>query len=147
MFCNKNTIKVNQVKHLLVTCRTETAETSIKQAALEKGIEEILRKVRDQDLWAREARFHNCCRREYTRSSSRHTSHEDSESTRSQAAHSEAFQFICSYIQDHILVEGKVERLSMIRESYLSFFLEKHPKYYNEKYKTYKLKDTLCKLF
>ena len=150
LFCNKNTIKVNQVKHSLVTCctcSTETAEASFKQAAHEKGDEEILRKVRDQELRAREARYHNCYRREYTRSSTRHTSHEDSESTQSQAAHSEAFQVICSYIQEHILVEGKVERLSMIRERYLSFFLEKHPKYYNEKYKTYKLKDKLCKHF
>ena len=43
LFCNKNTIKV-RVKHLLVTCSTETAEASIEQAALEKGDEEILQK-------------------------------------------------------------------------------------------------------
>ena len=107
----------------------------------------MLCKVRDQDLRAREARYHNCCRREYTRSSTRHTGHKDSESTQSQAAHNDAFQFICSYIQEHILVEGKVERLSMIQERYLSFILEKHPRFYNEKYKAYKLKDKLCKYF
>ena len=56
LFCNKNTIKV-RVKHLLVTCSTETAEASIKQAALEKGDEEILRKVRDQNLRARETSY------------------------------------------------------------------------------------------
>ena len=55
LFCNKNTIKINQVKHSLVTCSTEKAEASIKQAALDKDDEEILRKVRDQDLRAREA--------------------------------------------------------------------------------------------
>ena len=35
----------------------------------------------------------------------------------------------------------------MIQERYLSFFLEKLPKYYNEKYKTYELKGKLCKHF
>ena len=135
------------MKYSLVTCRTEIAEASIKSAALEKGDEEILRKVRDQDLMAREARYHNCCRREYTRSRTRHTTHKDSESAQSLSAHNNAFQFICNYIQEHILVEGKVERLSMHRERYLKFLLEKHPRFYNESYKIYKLKDKLCKHF
>ena len=64
LFCNKNTIKINQVKHSLVTCSTETAESSIKQAALDKDDEEILRKVRDQEFRAREVRYHNCCQRD-----------------------------------------------------------------------------------
>ena len=46
----KGTIYVKRVKHSLVTCITATAEASIKFAALEKGDEEILRKIRDQDL-------------------------------------------------------------------------------------------------
>ena len=147
LFCNKETIAVKRVKYSLVTCRTEIAEASIKSAALEKGDEEILRKVRDQDLIAREARYHNCCRREYTRSRTRHTTHKDSESAQSLSAHNDALQYIFNYIQEHILVEGKVERLSMLRERYLKFLLEKHPRFYNESYKTYKLKDKLCKHF
>ena len=47
---------------------TVVAEQSIKFAAQENGDEEILRKVRDQDLRAKEARSHNYCRRNYTRS-------------------------------------------------------------------------------
>ena len=79
LFCNKETIKVNNVKYTLVTCKTETAEASVKCGAQENGDEEMLCKVRDQDFRAREARYHNCCRREYTRSSTRHTGHKDSE--------------------------------------------------------------------
>ena len=94
----------------------------------------MLCKVRDHDLGEREIRYHNCCHREYTRSSRKHTANKDSESTQSQAAHNDAFQFIRGYILEHILIEGEVERLSMIRERYLSFILEKHPRFYNEKY-------------
>ena len=149
LFCDKEAIKVKGVKSSLITCKTEIAEASIKSAASEKGDEEILRKVRDQDLRAREARYHELCRRNYTRSITRHVSHADTESAQSQAAHNDAFEFICGYIQENILVEGKVERLSMIRERYLSlsFLLQKHLRFHNEKYKTYKLKDKLCKHF
>ena len=82
---------VKREKHSLVTCMTIVAEQSIKSAALEKGDEEILLKVRDQDLRAREARYHNHCRRNYTRNKTRHTSHEDSESSQSQATHISGF--------------------------------------------------------
>ena len=81
-----------------MACKTETAEASIKCAAQETGDIEMLCKVRDQDLGEREARCHNCCHREYTRSNRKHTANKDSESTQSQAAHNDAFQFSCGHI-------------------------------------------------
>ena len=147
--CDKDTIYAKREKHSLVTCMTIVAEQSIKSTALEKGDEEILRKVRDQDLRAREARYHNHCRKNYTRNKTRHTSHEDSESSQSQAAHNAAFQFIRSYIEEHILtyIVYNIERLSMIRERYLTYLLDNYPKFYNENYKMYKLKKTCRNIF
>ena len=49
------------------------AEKSIKSDAIEKGDEEILHKVHDQDLRAREALYQNICHRNYTRSKTRHS--------------------------------------------------------------------------
>ena len=87
---------------------TIVAEKSIKSAVLEKGDEEIFRKVRDQDLRAREARYHNICRRNYTRSKARRISHEDLESSQSQTVHNAAFQFIKGYIEESILTGGNM---------------------------------------
>ena len=147
LFCDKDTMYVKRERHSLVTCMTIVAEQSIKSAAVEKDDEEILRKVRGQDLRAREARYHNHCRRNYTRNKTRHLSHEDSESSQSQAAHNAAFQFIKSYIEKHLLTGGNIERLSMIRERYLTYLLDNHPNFYNKNYKMYKLKDKLQKYF
>ena len=44
--CDKDTMYVKRERHSLVTCMTIVAEQSIKSAALEKGDEEILLKVR-----------------------------------------------------------------------------------------------------
>ena len=147
LFCDKDTMYVKRERHSLVTCMTIVAEQSIKSAALEKGDEKILRKVRGQDLRGREARYHNHCHRNYTRNKTRHLSHEDSESSQSQAAHKAAFQFIRSNIEKHILTGGNIERLSMIRERYLTYLLDNHPNFYNQNYKMYKLKDKLQKYF
>ena len=67
LFCGKDTMHVKRERHSLVTCMTIVAEQSIKSAAVEKDDEEIIRKVRGQDLRAREARYHNHCRRNYNR--------------------------------------------------------------------------------
>ena len=123
------------------------AEQSIKSADLEKDDEEILRKVRDPDWRAREARYHIICRRNYTRSQARHISHEDSESSQSQTAHNAAFQFIKGYIEENILTYGNIERLSMICERYLTYLLDNYAELYNEHYKMYKLNDKLQKCF
>ena len=126
---------------------TVVAEQSIKSAAQEKGDEEMLCKVHDQDLRAREAHYHNVCRRNYTRSKKRHTSHEDSESSQLQTAHNAAFQYIISYVEEYIVIGGNIERLSMIRERYMTYLLEHYPGFYNENYKMYKLKEKLQKHF
>ena len=87
LFCDRRTFYINRKKQSLVTCVTLIAQQSFKPAALEKGDDDILRKVSDQDLGAQEARYHESCRKYYTRRSTRHTTHKDSAASQSQAAH------------------------------------------------------------
>lgn len=147
LFCEKKTITVKHTKQQLTKCVTKCAAQSIQKAAIDKQDGSMLGKIQYQDLVAREAHYHNACRQKYTRNEQRHVTHTDSESSKAQAAHSESFSFICQYIETHIIEGHNVERLTMLRERYLNHLLENDPSAYNEKYKTYKLKDKLVKHF
>ena len=127
---------------------TTTAEESIKEAANLKNDEGILRQVRDVDLVAKELRYHNTCRRDYTRKlSNPHSTREPSATATQIDAHQEAFNFVCQYIEDTIIRGGNVERVTMLREKYLSHLQENYPDEYNPNYKTDKLKRKLAKHF
>ena len=62
---------------------------------------------------------------------------------KSKEAHADAFEHICQYIEETIITDQKVERLSMIRERYLKYIMEHHPEDYNVNYRSFKLKDKL----
>ena len=62
-------------------------------------------------------------------------------------AHKNAFDYLCSYIEEPIILHLKVERMTMLRERYLLYLLENHPDYCNENYKHEKLKEELRKHF
>ena len=62
-------------------------------------------------------------------------------------AHKNAVDYLCSYIEEHIILHLKVERMTMLRERYLLYLLENHPDYCNENYKREKLKEKLRKHF
>ena len=143
LFCNKERITVKGVIKGLAKCITECADKSIKDAAVEKNDESLLCKIRNQDLVAREAHYHHFCRRQYTRNQSRHTSHDTSDSFNNERAHKEAFDHLIEYIEDQIIREQKIERMSMLRERYLNKLMDSHPNEYNPNYKTYKLKDKI----
>ena len=134
LFCDKETIKVKGVKQKLTKCVTKCAEDSIKLAVASRCNDKLICKVEGQDLVAREAWYHNACRRKYTRSDARHVSHKHSEASKSIEAHQSAFDFLCFYIEKHIIEGQNVKRLTMIRERYLEYLLDKFPDVYNEKY-------------
>lgn len=96
---------------------------------------------------AREAWYHNACRREYIRSDAKHVSHKDSEASKSIEAHQSAFDFLCVYIEKYIIKGQNVERLTMIRGRNIEYLLDKFSDVNNENYKTFKLKDKLVKYF
>ena len=50
----------------------KTAEDYVKEAVTRKQDQQILLKVQDTDLAAREAHYHATCRRDYTREDDRH---------------------------------------------------------------------------
>ena len=147
LICDRNTIKIKQIKHHLVKCETMTAANSIQAAAESKRDEVMLRKIRGLDLIAREAHYHNHCRRNYTRMTSRKPTFKTSEASQLLDAHTHTFSYISAYIENTILAAQMVERLTMIRERYLQFLLQNHPEAHNENYKTYKLKDKFIKHF
>lgn len=129
-------------------CVTETAGLSIIQAAEAKADEKLLCELKDVDFIAREVHYHNHCRKEYTRHPDRrpHAAPE-SESLAQQKAHKEAFELLKNYVQESIIVGGNVERMAMLHERYLLFMTEHSPQFYNENYKTDKLKEKLKKHF
>jgi len=50
-------------------------------------------------------------------------------------------------VEENIIFGHNVEKLTMLKERYLSYILKHYPSVYNENYKTYKFKDKLIKHF
>ena len=148
LFCGKNRIQGKHVSEYPTKCVTETAAESILQAAKYKNDHTLLGKIEGFDLLAREAHYHNSCRRDYTRKHERNVNKEPDESAAAQlAAHSEVFRYICEYVEEHIIKGCNVERVTMLKEKYLLYLQEHYPPIYNPNYKTYKLKNKLEKYF
>ena len=145
LFCGNQYVKFKGKRQYLIKCVTKTASDSIFAAAETKQDETMLCKIRGKDIVAREAHYHGCCRREYIRLEQRHP--KSPELLKSKETHSDAFEYICKYIEEAIITDQKVERLSMIRERYLKYILEHHPKDYSENYRSFKLKDKLVNHF
>ena len=64
-----------------------------------------------------------------------------------EAAHKAAFDKLCEHINTSIISGGNVERMSMLRERYLTYIVQNSPECYNPDYKTDKLKTKLVKRF
>ncbi len=81
---------------------------------IQKFDKRMLCEVQDQHVISREAMYHNACRRNYTRSWTRHASHEGSEACINKSVHIEAFKYICNCDEAHIVQGHHVERLTII---------------------------------
>ena len=150
LFCDKGRIRKSGKEEHLVKCVTKTAEESIKRAAETKQDEFILLKIKDIDLVAKEAHYHASCRKSYTRSEERHDVPKKEElggQADVEAAHKAAFENLCEHVNASIISGGNVERMSMLRERYLTSILHNNPDCYNPDYKTDKLKSKLVKRF
>jgi hypothetical protein len=132
----------------LTKCVTETAEASIKEAANAKQDTKLLCIIQDVDLIAREAHYHNSCRRNFTRKDIRNPTPDPNSETSGQIqAHETAFEHLCEYVQTNIIIGSQVERMTMLRERYCLYMQEHSLEHYNPQYKTDKLKDKLQKHF
>ena len=150
LFCDKGRIRKSGKEEHLVKCVTKTAEESIKRAAETKQDDFILLKIKDIDLVAKEAHYHASCRKSYTRSEERHDVPKKEElggQADVEAAHKAAFENLCEHVNASIISGGNVERMSMLRERYLTSILHNNPDCYNPDYKTDKLKSKLVKRF
>lgn len=132
----------------LVTCVTDTGEQSIKNVAQVKHDFSMLGRIEGIDQRAKEARYHESCHRSYVRSDiqQQHScqgSVDDMQSTNTRPkeqkeAYLNAFQY---YIQQSIICDENVERMIMLREKYMEFMRQHSPQYYNDNYRTSKLKE------
>ena len=126
LFCDKNRKRKSEKEEHLVKCVTKTAEKSVKRAAETKQDEAILLKIQDIDLVAIEVHYHALCRKNYTRSVERHDVPKDGENeahATMETAHKAAFDKLCEHVNTSIISGGKVERMSMLRERYLTYIL------------------------
>ena len=89
----------------LVKCMTKTAEDSVKEAVTRKQDQNILLKVQDTDLAAREAHYHATCRKYYTREDDRHQeTTKDTKTIEEQASNKTTyFQYIVQYVMRRIV--------------------------------------------
>jgi len=102
--------------------------------------------IGDEDLRAREARYHASCRKEYTRKETRcHDNTKESELSFStvKADHARCFHQLCEYVQQQVINCGHVVRMSMLRDRYIDYMLKERPDTCNVNYPTQKLKAKL----
>ena len=147
IFCDKDTIKHRGAKQYLVKCVTKIAEESIKRSAESKHDFEMLSRVRDVDLVAREAHYHSTCRKAYTRPPDNRGKSIDPKADATTEHHREAFDYLSEHIERNVITSYVVESMTMLRERYLSFMQDKFPESYNSDYKTCKLKAKIERRF
>jgi len=155
LFCGKRRKKSRSGEEVLSKCVCKTAEQNIKECAKAKNDFTLMGKIDGVDLLAKEARYHESCRKAYVRSESRShhakTENLDEKTTygtaEQRAAYEAAFQDLCEHINVNIIRGGSVERMTMLREHYLNHILLNAQQGYNENHKTDKLKEKMCKHF
>jgi len=73
-----------------------------------------------------------------------HTQVEYAESASlAKAAHSDAFETVCQYIDTELVQGTKVVRVSMLKDMYLHHLANNHPDFHNPNYHSDKLKKKL----
>lgn len=133
----------------LVKCVTVTAEHTIKEAAAAKFDFELLGRITNEDLRAKEARYHEYCRREYTRANviKEPPVHDTTDNKPVQSsvreAYSDVFDSFTTYIEKEIICNGKVETMTMLNQKYLAEMKSRYPEIYNPEYPTQALKNKI----
>ena len=106
-----------------------------------------------------EAWYHEFCRKTYTRKPQRNLPKFSSEKDKmdyterkrhqseEEEGHSQAFEYLCQYIKEHIIEKAHVVKISYLKELYCTYMQNHHPNHYNKNYKTDKLKSKLIAFF
>jgi len=163
IICERGRKVKNGVVDELVKCSWKPTADKILDAALQKQDSVLLGRIDGIDMLAKEAHYHSSCRRNYTRSSDRmhhgasaSAVRDDSDASVDDAeepvvfggaehrrASDNAFLHVCKYVDKHVLTEGSVVRMTMLRDRYLSHMQENAQTFYNDQYKVSKLKDRI----
>ena len=151
IFCQRKTKYVSRKRDTLIQCVTDCAKACIAEAAKAKSDFRMISLTECSCLIAQQAHYHRSCHRDYVKKVDRHdisamTDGSDNQKA-CEKAHSHALRFITDYVQKHIIDDCCVERITMLKEKYLSYLQSHFPDVYNPEYKTYKLKDKLIKAF
>ena len=134
---------------------TYIAEDSVKRNVAIKKDFTLLGKIAGVDMVAKQARYHESCRREYTRDYKKPHHRDDGDvqddlfyrSKEQRAACDEAFTYISDYVSNNTILGGSVERMTMLQDKYLQYVQVHTPAFYNPNHKTDKLKEKLCRKF
>jgi len=163
LFCDRGPTKKRGRYVGLTRCEAPQAAKKILEMAVQKNDCDLLLKIRDQDLVAREAHYHDPCRNSYV--SDKDRSHHRSKlaeqpeqpdsddelyvigSVEHRRAYNAAFGHLCVYIEDHIIGNGNAVRMSTLREMYLDYIQENTPNYFNPEHKIQKLKARITRHF
>jgi len=150
IFCNKTErirIKIGASWTWQPTSKFEFGGgATVIEIAKSKQDDQLLTRIRGEDLFAREAHYHPACRKKYTYQLHLWNSR-DSVNISTQAqleeAHNSAFHCITNFIEEHVIAQNKVVPLSHLRLMYTKE-LQKTP-FPNPDYRSEKLKQRLLK--
>ena len=152
IFCNSEGKKAVKVKGAWTTQGltgfTSDAWQSIPEIAKEKNDEKLLVRIRDCDLFACEAKFHRKCLIDYMQVPEKWRSGDQNAcATQSSLveAHQRAFDVLCITVENDILQQNKVVKLSSLQRVYVSVLGE--TEHSNTDYRNENLKSKLIKRF
>ena len=142
IFCNKEGRKAIKSKNTWTTEATTVFEDggweSVLEIAERNNDETLLRRIRGFDLFACEAHYHPTCRKKYTKDPLAWRS-KDHEAKQQQNAlensHKAAFSRVCSRIEEEILNQQNIVRLSELCCTYITALSETdhpNPQYRNQ---------------
>ena len=148
LFCGKRCKTAHRSKEPLTKCETETAQNIIKECATDRQDFKLLGKIDGVDMLAKEARYHESCRRNYVRRDDRQhhqTCCSDSvaSKTEQKAAYGNAFDVVRQYVEKAVLQSGTVVRMSMLHNMYQQHMERLYPAFYNPDHNLQKLRQKL----
>ena len=99
----------------------------IEPRAIELGYSSLYRMVQGEDLFAREAKFHQSCRKSFNLKYINHQRHKaqatnragDTQHDHKAVAHLKAFNVVLDFIQDRVIGQKEVVQLSSLRLLYI----------------------------
>ena len=152
IFCNKLEVKVSGSTERCINFAVfkdkkgmlkEPTWKQIETRALELGDSSLYGRVQGEDLFAREAKYHQSCRKSFNLKYLNHQRYKDQGANRvtdsdQAAAQLMAFNAVLEFLQTRVIVQKEVVKLASLRLLYIQE-LEKHgfpnPKYRSEKLK------------